>query len=359
MKSHASGHARRMSLFWRVFVTNASVIVGAAVVLALTPLAVEVPQTWAEAVVGGGSLLVVLVVNLLLLRRHFEPLTRLARLMQRVDALRPGQRLEVRGRGELALLVETFNEMLERLERERRQAMTRVLTAQEEERHRIARNLHDEIGQALTGALLQLERVGRDVPGELRGEVAEAQEAVRDALDEVRGVARELRPVALEDLGLGSALVALARSFSQRTGLSVRRRIATSLPPLSEEAELVVYRIAQESLTNIARHAHATSADLRLERVPGGVILRVADDGRGIDPAELRSGGGVRGMREWALLAGGRLEIRNGAPRGVQVSLRVDSLDRATQPSPAPAAPPRAGETRPARAPASSEVPAT
>jgi len=318
-----------MTLFWRVFATNASVIVGAAVVLALTPLAVEVPQTWVEAVVGGASLLVVLVANLLLLRPHFEPLVRLARLMQRVDALRPGQRVEVGGRGEVALLVETFNEMLERLERERRQAMNRVLTAQEDERHRIARNLHDEIGQALTGALLQLERVGRDVPTEFRGDVAEAQEAVRAALDEVRGVARELRPVALEDLGLPSALVALARSFSQRTGLSVRRRIVTSLPPLAEETELVVYRVAQESLTNIARHARATTAELRLERVPGGVILRVADDGRGIDPVELRSGGGVRGMREWAALAGGRLEIRNGSPRGVLVSLRVDALDRA------------------------------
>jgi two-component system sensor histidine kinase UhpB len=316
-----------MTLFWRVFVTNASVIVGAAVVLALTPLAVEVPQSLAEATVGIAAIAIVLASNLLLLRPHFEPLARLARLMQGVDTLRPGQRVEVRGRGEVALLVETFNEMLDRLESERRQAMARVLTAQEEERHRIARNLHDEIGQALTGALLQLERAGRDAPASLRAEIGEAQEAVRDGLDEVRRVARELRPVALEDLGLASALVALARSFSQRTGLPVRQRIAMSLPPLSEEAEVVVYRIAQESLTNVARHAHASSSELRLERVPGGVILRVADDGRGIDPRELQSGGGLRGMREWALLAGGRLEIRNGSPRGVLVSLRIDSLD--------------------------------
>lgn len=316
-----------MSLFWRVFATNAGVIVAAAVVLAVTPLALEVPQSAVEAVVGLCALLLVLGVNLVLLRRHFEPLARLARLMQRVDTLRPGQRVEACGRGEVALLVRTFNEMLERLEQERRQAMARVLTAQEGERHRIARNLHDEIGQALTGALLQLERVGRDVPPASRPDVAEAQEAVRSSLDEVRRVARELRPVALEDLGLASALAALARTFSQRTDIPVRPRIAASLPPLSEETEVVVYRVAQESLTNVARHAHASRAELRLERVPGGVILRVADDGRGIDPAELRSGGGVRGMREWALLVGGRLEIRNGAPHGVQVSLRVDSLD--------------------------------
>ncbi|HET7572157.1 MAG TPA: histidine kinase [Gaiellaceae bacterium] len=328
-----------MSLFWRVFLTNASVLVLAAVVLAATPLAIEVPQTAAEGAVGLLALVAVLAANLLLLRPHFEPLVRLARLMQGVDALRPGQRVEVRGRGEVALLVETFNEMLDRLEAERRQAMARVLTAQEQERHRIARNLHDEIGQALTGALLQLERLGRDVPEALRGEVAEAQEAVRDGIDEVRRVARELRPVALEDLGLASALVALARSFSQRTGLPVRQRIASSLPPLSEEAEVVVYRVAQESLTNVARHAQADSAELRLERVPGGVILRVADDGRGIDPQELQSGGGLRGMREWALLAGGRLEIRNGSPRGVQVSLRVGSPDaQRAAAAPAPAA---------------------
>ncbi|HKB94869.1 MAG TPA: histidine kinase [Gaiellaceae bacterium] len=345
-----------MSLFWRVFATNASVLVGAAVVLAATPLAVEVPQTAVEGAVGVASLLVVLAVNLLLLRPHFEPLARLARLMQRVDALQPGQRVEVHGRGEVALLVETFNEMLERLESERRQAMARVLTAQEEERHRIARNLHDEIGQALTGALLQLERVGRDVPAAVRGEVAEAQEAVRESLDEVRRVARELRPVALEDLGLASALVALARSFSQRTGLPVRRRIATSLPPLSEEAEVVVYRVAQESLTNIARHSGADSAELRLERVPGGVILRVADDGCGIDPADLRSAGGVRGMREWALLAGGRLEIRNGSPRGVQVSLRVGALDERRPQAAAAEAPAATGR---GPRPAARGVPAT
>ncbi|MGH3049434.1 MAG: HAMP domain-containing sensor histidine kinase, partial [Gaiellaceae bacterium] len=229
-----------MSLFWRVFATNASVIVSAAVVLAVTPLTVNVPQTLAEGLAGAGALLIVLVVNLLLLRPHFEPLARLGRLMQGVDALRPGQRVEVGGRGEVAVLVETFNEMLDRLELERRQAMARVLTAQEAERRRIARNLHDEIGQALTGALLQLERLAYDAPAEVREGIAEAQEAVRDSLDELRLVARELRPVALEDLGLPSALVALARSFSERTGLAVRQRIAHALPPLSDEAEVVI-----------------------------------------------------------------------------------------------------------------------
>jgi two-component system sensor histidine kinase UhpB len=316
-----------MSLFWRVFVTNALVIIGAAVVLAATPGHLEMTRSAADAAMTMLVLAVILAVNLVLLRPQFEPLQRLAGLMRKIDLLRPGQRLEVEGKGEIALLGATFNEMLARLEAQRQSVML-TLTAQEEERRRIARNLHDEIGQTLTAVLLQLDRLGKRVQPELRRELEETVETVRSSLDEVRRVARELRPGVLEDLGLANALRELCTMFSARGGLRVDRRIAPSLPPLSPDAELVLYRVAQESLTNAARHAEAGRVELRLERVPGGVVLRISDDGKGLGDAAPGPSGGLRGMREWALLVGGELDVSERRPRGVQVRLRVQSLEQ-------------------------------
>ena len=317
-----------MSLFWRAFTINAIVICTTVVVLAATPGHIHFPNSALEAGIGTVALLVVLSVNLVLLRPAFEPLVRLTRLMREVDLLRPGQRLRVSGHGEVAALGATFNEMLARLEAQRQESMTATLTAQEEERRRIALNLHDEIGQMLTAVLLQLDRLRKRVRPELQEEFAEAVEAVRESLDEVRRVARELRPGVLDDLGLRNALRELCTRFAERSNLRVDRLIASSLPELSPETELVVYRIAQESLTNAARHADATRIELRLERVPGGVVLRVADNGKGfsdsVAPASL---GGLRGMREWALLVGGELDVSARRPSGVQVRLRVRAAE--------------------------------
>lgn len=321
-----------MSLFWRVFGTNAAVIVGAAVALAATPGHVRFPRGALEAAIGLLLLGIVLSLNLVLLRPLFEPLRRLAGLMRQIDLLRPGQRLRVAGKGEIALLGSTFNEMLARLEAQRQESVTLTLTAQEQERRRIARNLHDEIGQNLTAVLLQLDRLGKRVSPDLRDEFEETVEFVRSSLDEVRRVARELRPGVLEDLGLANALRELCTVFSARAGLRVERLIAPVLPPLGPEAELVIYRVAQESLTNAARHSGATRVELRLDRVPGGVVLRVADNGRGLEQGvAAASVGGLRGMREWALLVGGELDVSSREQGGVQVRLRVQALEPAEE----------------------------
>jgi two-component system sensor histidine kinase UhpB len=208
-------------------------------------------------------------------------------------------------------LVRAFNQMLERLEAERRESGRRALQAQEAERRRIASGLHDEVGQVLTGVLLQLDD-------------EETKEAVRQALNEVRRIARELRPEMLEQLGLVSALTELSRRFAESSGIRVERSFATELPPLSGEAELAVYRVAQESLTNVARHAGATHVDLALEPGVGSVVLSVCDDGRGISEAAATNGhGGLRGMRERALLVGGALAVKPGRTGGVEVRLEV------------------------------------
>jgi two-component system sensor histidine kinase UhpB len=263
------------------------------------------------------ALVVMLGANLLLLRETLGPIERLAERMRTVDLLRPGQRLVEEGGVEAKQLVRVFNQMLARLEAERRESGRRALRAQEAERARIARGLHDEVGQVLTGVLLQLDSLG----------ATETKEAVRTALDDIRRMARELRPELLEHLGLVSALTELTRKFAAQSGLRIERRFATDLPRLSEEAELAVYRVAQESLTNVARHADASHVDVFLERGSRSVVLRVVDDGRGIDDAAAANGhGGLRGMRERAVLVGGALAVKPARGGGVEVRLEVPAL---------------------------------
>jgi two-component system sensor histidine kinase UhpB len=157
-------------------------------------------------------------------------------------------------------------------------------------------------------------------PG-LRAELAQAQETTRASLDEVRRLAHRLRPGVLEDLGLVSALTALTTELADHTGLVVRRRLESGLPRLDEQTELVLYRVAQESLTNVARHADAAGVDVALTGHEESVVLRIQDDGRGIGLAH--EGAGIRGMRERALLIGATLEIGAAPGGGADVSLTV------------------------------------
>jgi two-component system, NarL family, sensor histidine kinase UhpB len=324
---------RSVPLFWRVFAVNAGLLAAVALLLILTPLTVSTPIALAEAGEILGGLAITLVANALLLRRAVTPLERLARRMDAVDLLRPGQRLPAGRDDEVGSVVRAFNRMLDRLERERRESGRRVLAAQEAERVGIARDLHDEVGQVLTGVLLQLDAIAGGAP-ERRAELDEAKGAVRRALDEIRRISSELRPEMLEDLGLVSALTELTTTFGRVSGVRVERRFDPSLPKLPPETELAVYRIAQESLTNVARHAGAGRVTIALESRPGAVVLRVADDGRGLDGTPPREEGGLRGMRERALLVDGALAIGGAPGGGVEVYLEVPAAP-AGEPVPA------------------------
>lgn len=310
-----------MPLYWRVFLLNAVVFVAGTTVLALSPATVSSPVLATEALVLACGLAVMLVANAVLLRVGLAPLERLTHLMKTIDLLRPVQRLPTTGGAEVATLIRTFNEMLHRLEVERSASSGRALSAQEAERHRIAQELHDEIGQSLTAILLELKRTADQAPEHLREELLHTQETARQSLDEIRRIARRLRPGVLEDLGLSSALTALATDFSRHTGLPVQRRLDTTLPTLSREQELVLYRVAQECLTNVARHADASQVQLELHEAGTSVVLRIADDGRGLDNAP--EGAGIRGMRERALLIGADFELDTGRRSGLEVRLKV------------------------------------
>ncbi len=313
-----------MSLFWRVVTINATVLIGAALMLAFTPATISSSLRAAEAAVLAAGLAAVIALNFALLRRAFGPLQRLTTLMRRVDPESPGRRIDVRGAtAEVADLLATFNDMLDRLEHERRESSRHALAAQERERHRLARELHDELGQTLTGVVLQLDGLERTAPPELQSDVAAVREAARASAEEVRDIARGLRPQALEEFGLRSALVTLATGFAERTGLQVRHRLAAELPELAPEQDLAIYRVAQESLTNVARHAEARGVEIVLEVNAGGIVLRVRDDGRGLVPGANGDAGGLAGMRERAMLAGGTVAVRRTRPSGTEVVLEV------------------------------------
>ena len=315
-----------MPLLYRVAGVNALLLFVAVVVTiaVLAPKRVSSLHTDEEAIVLGVALVLVVALNVYLVRRVVRPLVALTALARRVDLTAPGQRMPAASpTSEAGELTITFNEMLSRLEAERREATGRVLDGQEAERLRIAQELHDQIGQELTAVLLALARVERRVPDELRQSLLEVQDAVRGSLEDLRRIAVELRPEALDDLGLESALAVLCERFAERSGLEVTQRIAPGLPILTPEAELVVYRVAQEALTNVARHSGVATAKLELAHRDGMLTLTVIDSGRGL-PQGHQPGTGIRGMSERAALIGATLAIENaGARGGVRVRLEV------------------------------------
>lgn len=312
----------RTSLVTRIFVVNAAVLAAAVVALALSPVTVSDPVALHEAVVLVAGLAVLLIVNLALFRRTFAPLAHLTQLMRTVDPLQPGRRIPVYSDdAEVADLTQAFNEMLDRLEEERRQSTRRSLNAQEGERRRVAQELHDEIGQSLTAVVLQLDRLCRTARESERAQHVEARETARTTLEEVRQIAQRLRPEALDELGLQTALAALAERISEHGGLPVVHRLDGNLPELGPAAELVIYRVAQESLTNVLRHADASQAVLTLRGDAEGVTLQVTDDGRGLDASQ--PGAGIQGMRERALLVDAALGIRTSPQGGTEVRLEV------------------------------------
>jgi two-component system sensor histidine kinase UhpB len=276
----------------------------------------------------------VVLLNSILLRKRLAPIERLVDAMSGVDLARPGKRADVtRGAAdEVRRLTADFNRMLERLEEERRQSGRAVLRAQEQERSRIAQDLHDEVNQALTAILLRLSATIGDAPWGLRSELQETQELVTQAMDELLALARQLRPTALDDHGLVAALASQVSDFGQRTGMQTRFHHHGHVPTLSDEEQLVIFRVTQESLSNIAKHARARGVDVELSFV-GRTVLRVRDDGHGFAVAAAhringhargRPGGlGLSGMRERALLVGGSLDVFTAPGEGTTIELTM------------------------------------
>ena len=277
----------------------------------------------------GLAVLAVILLNSILLRRRLEPIERLVRTMDEVELATPGTRAMIprHAAKEVTKLTRRFNEMLDRIEEERRAAGRAVLRAQEQERQRIAQDLHDEVNQALTAIKLRLSATMQDVPGALRYELQETASLVDRAMDELLHLARQLRPTALDDHGLIPALRSQVQDFADRTGIQSSFRRHGSMPPISDDQQLVIYRVTQESLSNVAQHAKASKVDVELS-FTGRTVLRIRDDGRGFpgnngQPRGRPGGLGLSGMRERALLVGGNLSIYTESGEGTTVELTM------------------------------------
>jgi two-component system sensor histidine kinase UhpB len=317
---------RRLSLLWRAGLANAAVFALVFVLFIVTPITVHAPPRLTEVLVLAVGLGAMLVINLALLRRALSPLAELADQMERIDLRDPARRLaEGKTYGPaLTAFLDTFNAMVDRLAEERRAGARAALTAQERERLRIGRALHDEAGQTLTAIALEVERATSEGPPAQRQQMAALAAQLHASLDEIRRISRDLRPEALDDLGLINALIALTSRADRQSGVRIERRLSAELPPLPTELELVIYRVAQEALTNVLRHANASHCVVELDWKNDQVELRVSDDGVGMNTT---SGNvdtiGIEGMRERALLGSGTLEIDSRPGAGTRVTLRL------------------------------------
>lgn len=237
---------------------------------------------------------------------------------------------------EIGELADSFNVMTAdlaqaeqgRAEREqlRSQLLEKVITAQEEERRRIARELHDETGQALTSLMVRLQMVNQQCPlPDIQAQLDELRELVAQTLDEVHNLSVELRPSVLDDLGLEAALSRYVHDYQHRYPLEVDLVVIGLENRLPPPVETAVYRIIQESLTNIARHAHAATASILVENRNNRLRAIIEDDGAGFDWETVTSNGrlGLYGMRERAELLNGTLTIESEPGQGTSIFVEV------------------------------------
>src|SRR3954468_18902124 len=277
--------------------------------------------------IGLALVVLMLAVALVRERRRLRPLEDLVEAMEKVDLSSPRPLLpaSIDGVGEteeVARIELAFLRMMRRLEAERRRAGSAALHAQEEERARVARDLHDEVNQSLTGLLLRLEAAREAAPPEMESDLADTKALANQAMRELLSLARQLRPTALDDLGLAAAIGGQVEQLGGEIATSLD--VEGDFSDLGGDAQLVVYRVAQEALSNAARHSGAKRVEVRLWRADaGGVTLEVTDDGRGFAFDESEGGLGIAGMRERALLIGAELTIESRPGSGTTVRLDV------------------------------------
>jgi two-component system sensor histidine kinase UhpB len=265
-----------------------------------------------------------LLVNILMLQRRFTPLEEMIR---RIEAIDPADPTEFEAPEdpveEVERLAHSFGKLLQRIEEERRRAGRLQLRAQEEERKRVARDLHDEVNQALTAILLRLEALTQIAPPRLRAELAETKGLANQAMEELLQLARQLRPTALDDHGFVPAIEEQLRRFKAQHGIDTRLRTEGNFDDVGDDKQLVLYRVTQEALNNVARHSGARHVEVEIARQNGEIALEVADDGRGFDVGTESRGLGLDGMAERARLVDGVFEIDAHPSRGTRLVLRV------------------------------------
>lgn len=321
---------KRRPIFTEVLVLNAIMVAvataSAALVTGFSTDHVEILIVIALVAAGVTCLL-----NVAILRRRFTPLEAVITEMEKVDLSQPGANLPawidgVAETEEAERLELAFLRMMRRLEAERRRSSSAALSAQEEERARVARDLHDQVNQSLTGVLLRLEATRSDAPPELAGEIEETSRLAHQAMDELLTVARQLRPTALDDLGLRAAIAGLVEQLDL-PGLSAVFDCEDDPSGLDPDIQLVIYRVSQEAIGNAVRHSGASRIEVKLARRGDSFELTVKDDGSGFTFDQATSGLGLGGMRERAILVGGELDIESRSGLGTTIRLLVPTRE--------------------------------
>lgn len=337
------GGLRQIPLFYKILIANSLIVVlGATVGTMLTKHMVERGLfslgTYLGLVAAGIGISVM--VNGLILRAALEPLSFVKRVVDRVRRGDWGARVDPAAvmDPDVADLGATLNATLDTLEGRTRdleaahlqakRLADQVITAQEEERRRIAQELHDQAGQAFTGITFRLKRA-EDLcaPGqaELRRTLEQVRSVSEKTIDEIHRITLDLRPSVLDELGLVSALRWYVRERVEPAGLASSIVIQGELGRMPPTVEITLFRILQEALSNVVRHAGATRVRVALMAVRGAAMLEVEDDGGGFDPAAAAAAGrlGIYGMQERAALLGGRLVVESRPGTGTRVVAKV------------------------------------
>jgi len=325
----------RLPLLYKVLFANASIVLLGAVAgtwatMAAMRAAGEEGGMRLGAALAVLGLLLSIATNYVVLRAAFRPLTALAKVAEAVRAGDLSARAEPLAGGDpqVAHLAEAFDRTLDQLERDRaelRSLASQVIRAQEEERKRVSRELHDDTAQILFAQLLRVTALKGSPNPEVRATAAALEETTVEALEGVRRLALELRPPALDDLGLTAALADLAQRFGEQLAVPVGFQARGLRGRLPADVELVLYRVAQEALTNVAKHGQASAVSVDLDRAAGDVTLAVRDNGCGFDlnaatkKADGAAGLGLFGMAERVSLVGGRVTIWSTPGRGTEV----------------------------------------
>lgn len=326
-----------LSLFEKVIVVNVvMVIIEALAGLWVTSHNIEAHHYLIDTAFIVLSILFILTTNTVLLHATFRPLFRLRSTMRAVSMGQTAMRTSVPSDPDIGELAQTFNDMLDQLEESRREQAMSILQAQEEERRRIARELHDETSQLLTALLIHTEVLSQRLAAVPEASIAQhtrvqleegfagLTKLTQSTLDTIRVLAQQLRPSVLDDLGLEAALRWLTEDSHQHFHLTVEfhvyvQKMASHLSHLPAVYETTLFRIAQESLTNAARHAHAKHVSVTLNYNQYDITLSVTDDGCGFDPCQMKAGLGIRGMRERATLLEGTLTLQSSPEGGTTV----------------------------------------
>ena len=277
--------------------------------------------------------LVSVVLNFVVLQIAFRPLMDLGRVMKRVQSGERTLRASLTGVDpEADQLASTFNTMLEAIDETNRARASQIIKAQEQERKRIARELHDETSQVLTSLLISLAVLEESITTqEARDRITETRQLAHQTLRAIRNLSIDLRPSALDDLGLLPALRWYVKEYQQKTNIEVEFHTAgfKDRQRLSPEMETALYRIVQESLTNVAKHAQAHKVTIMLQEEDAAVNATITDDGRGFDVEEVEQTGdqdrglGLVGMQERALLLDGTATIESSPAHGTIVSIHI------------------------------------